>query len=130
MENLNRDSELGAEQNAPSMDDINALLAKAGLSPIGEDASDPSPDGAADKTKHFTLQKQEVAQEPSDRTRVMPKAAPAQDAALRPAQETPQPAAGGQPKKNDSQILLDGFDDSEKPRHVDEAEEELSLIHI
>ena len=109
MDDLKLEAEHGAEAAAPSMDDINALLAKAGLSPIGEDGTDPpsAPAApAAEKTRHFALPKEETqtaAQQ--EKTRVIPtqpKTAPAAEKAEK-----------GE-KKNDSQLLLDGFDDDPK----------------
>ena len=130
MENMNKDPEFGAQQTEPTMDDINALLVKAGLSPIGEDGAELA---GPEKTKHFSLPQQESAQPASERTRVMPAATKVVAQPLQPVEqpvEQPAPDAQDKPssaKKNDSQILLDGFDDSETPRHVDEAEEEERL---
>ena len=124
MDDLKLEAEHGAEAAAPSMDDINALLAKAGLSPIGEDGTDaPSAPAApaAEKTRHFALQKEETQTDTQqEKTRVIPtqpKAAPVPEKAEKPE------------KKNDSQLLLDGFDETEGPRHVSEAEVEAHLRH-
>lgn len=126
MENMNRDSDFGAEQHAPSMDDINALLAKAGLSPIGEDGTGTQPSAAPDKTKHFSLPKQETADDAPEKTRVISSAQTQATQTVASAPKT-SPEKAAPEKKNDSQILLEGFDDSMTPRHVNEAEEEERL---
>ena len=126
MENMNRDSDFGAEQHAPSMDDINALLAKAGLSPIGEDGTGTQPSAAPDKTKHFSLPKQEAADDAPEKTRVISSAQTQATQTVASAPKT-SPEKAAPEKKNDSQILLEGFDDTMTPRHVNEAEEEERL---
>ena len=114
MDDMNLDLERDAQQTAPSMDDINALLAKAGLSPIGEEPAEPAapavPAGG-EKTKHFSLPKR--PQPPAaDKTQVIP---------------SPQPSAPQTKPTEESQILLDGFDETEKPGQVSEAEVEKRL---
>ena len=114
MDNMNMEPEQFA---GPSMDDINALLAKAGLSPLGEDgaaADAPQPE----KTKHFSLPKEKLQPEAPQETRVLP----TQEIRAAEAQQPEKPA-----EKSESQMLLDGFSEADAPRHVSEAEEEERL---
>ena len=115
---LLEDTEFAKEPPKPeapgkqSIDDINALLLSVGLSPIERDASAPAaePD-PLEKTRHF-----ETAAAPE-----------ADDGKTR--HFTPPAAKKAPPKPTFStgQMVLDGYDDEDAPRRVNEAEVEAQL---
>lgn len=101
--------EPAAKETKESIDDINALLLSVGLSPIERDA--PAPPDALEKTRHFEA----------------PPAPEADDGKTR--HFTPPTAKKAPPKPTfgTGQMVLDGYDDEDAPRRVNEAEVEARL---
>ena len=128
MDDWNKDLEsMDAPQTSTTMDDINELLRKAGLSPIGEEPSAPAAPAAPaapvtpqpkdeEKTRHFSLPKTPQTTQNLEETRVLN--LPKTESVTEPAKP-----------KNDSQLMLDGFAEEETPRHVSEEEMEAQLKH-
>ena len=112
---LLEDTEFAKEPDQPeapakqSIDDINALLLSVGLSPIDRDEAEPADE--LEKTRHFDA----------------PTAPETQDSKTRHFTPPTAKKAPHKPTFSTGQMVLDGYDDEDAPRRVDEAEVEAQL---
>ena len=146
---LHADAKEDAESDAQSLDDINALLLSVGLSPIDNAAQPEESPAAAQSDAAATPEEPEEPQEEPQAPQTtavvpdVPEEEPQNGEALRAAQAertaepsqktrhfTP-PRAKKTPAKqkeaDNGQLLLDGYNEEDAPRRVNEAEVEAQL---
>ena len=146
---LHADAKEDAESDAQSLDDINALLLSVGLSPIDNAAQPEESPAAAQSDAAATPEEPEEPQEEPQAPQTtavvpdVPEEEPQNGEALRAAQaeRTAEPSQktrhftpprakktpAKQEKADNGQLLLDGYNEEDAPRRVNEAEVEAQL---